>query len=128
MSRITIASQDEKSNYAEDVIKVCDQLGIERPNRNDLAFSWIIECINTGYELEGDEDTDFFNEELQEESDRLVPIMDFERAMVWVELQQYREDNTGEDYVQAFAQRLYDIAFDILLETQSGVLASNYRD
>ena len=43
MSRITIASQDEKSNYAEDVIKVCDQLGIERPNRNDLAFSWY--CI-----------------------------------------------------------------------------------
>ncbi|MHA1220549.1 MAG: hypothetical protein ACTSQB_02335 [Candidatus Heimdallarchaeota archaeon] len=123
MSKIEIASQEQKSNYAEDVIKVCDQLGIERPNRNDLAFSWIIECIQTGYELEGDEDPDFFNEELEEEADRLVPIMDFERAMVWVELQQYREDNTGEDYIQAFSQRLYDIAFGILLETQSGVLA-----
>lgn len=123
MSRIQVQTSGQKTRYGDSVRKVCDAIGIPIPEKSDLAYSWIIECIETGYELDGDEDPDFFNEELQQESDRLVPIIDFERAMVWVELQQYKEDNTGEDYVQAFSQRLYDIAFEILLETQSGVLA-----
>ena len=123
MSRIQEELPSKKRQFSDSVRKVCDAIGIHIPDKSDLAYSWIIECIETGYNLDGDEDPDFFNEELQQESDRLVPIFDFERAMVWIELQQYKEDNPGGDYIQAFSQRLYDIAFEILLETQSGVLA-----
>ena len=122
MSRILIVPTDEKDRMANTVRDVCDKIDVPVPDKTDLAFSWIIECINSGYELEIDDDPDYFNDQVSQEADRLIPILDFEKAIVWVELQQYRAANpqfnevSETNYIQAFAQRLYDIAYEIMVE------------